>query len=173
MDVIYIDNFLSDEVLKTCQDYIDNFYGQGIIGDKNFVNNFWEENKEKIQNINSDWIGLYNNVTKTNNSEPVNKHLDKKIRNEKYKMFIYLNEVPNGGTIFFDGADEGDPVLGESLAALAAPHELDECTRPRRCHPVLKEALCDLRVDRLGRGIEQGAPRQDNELRMRERARDV
>jgi hypothetical protein len=106
MDVIYIDNFLSDEVLKTCQDYIDNFYGQGIIGDKNFVNNFWEENKEKIQNINSDWIGLYNNVTKTNNSEPVNKHLDKKIRNEKYKMFIYLNEVPNGGTIFFDGADE-------------------------------------------------------------------
>jgi hypothetical protein len=21
-------------------------------------------------------------------------------------MFIYLNEVPNGGTIFFDGADE-------------------------------------------------------------------
>jgi len=106
MDVIYIDDFLSDEVLKTCQDYIDNFYGQGIVGDKSFVNNFWEENKEKIQNINSDWIGLYNNVTKTNSSEPVNKHLDKKIRNEKYKMFIYLNEVPNGGTIFFDGADE-------------------------------------------------------------------
>jgi hypothetical protein len=106
MDVIYIDDFLSDEVLKTCQDYIDNFYGQGIVGDKSFVNNFWEENKEKIQNINSDWIGLYNNVTKTNSSKPVNKHLDKKIRNEKYKMFIYLNEVPNGGTIFFDGADE-------------------------------------------------------------------
>ena len=106
MDVIYIDNFLSDEVLKTCQDYINIFNGQGITTDKDFVNNFWKENKEKIQSINPDWIGLHNNVTKTNNSKPVDTHLDKKISNEKYKMFIYLNEVPNGGTIFIDGNNE-------------------------------------------------------------------
>lgn len=106
MDVIYIDDFLSEEVLKTCQGYVGKFNGQGISTDKDFVNVFWAQNKEKIQNINSDWIGLYNNVTKTNNSKPVDIHLDKKIHNEKYKMFIYLNEVPDGGTVFIDGVDE-------------------------------------------------------------------
>jgi hypothetical protein len=101
MDILYFDDFLSDEVLKTCQDYIESFSGQDIEVDEEFVSYFWEKNSKKIQDINPEWVGLYNKITKTNNSKPLNKHKDKKLFDEKYKMFIYLNDVENGGTIFF------------------------------------------------------------------------
>jgi hypothetical protein len=106
MDVLYIDNFLSDEVLKECQDYIDKFRGQTIELDVKFTNFFWDENKEKIQSIDPKWVGVHPQITKTNNNTPTKKHLDKKLRKEKHKMFIYLNEIPNGGTIFFESGEE-------------------------------------------------------------------
>lgn len=106
MDVLCIDNFLSDECLKKTQEYIDNFFGQDIVNDETFVNYFWEENKEKLLQINPNWVGLYDKITKTNNFKPLNKHIDKKLFDEKHKMFIYLNEVPDGGSIFFDKNEE-------------------------------------------------------------------
>lgn len=106
MDVIYVDDFLDEDTLLLCQNYIDKISGQGIFKDKKFVSNFWDKNKVKLQSINPNWVGLYDDVTKTNNSKPVDKHFDKKINNEKYKMFIYLNEVENGGTIFIENGVE-------------------------------------------------------------------
>ena len=106
MDVIYIDNFLSEDCLKACQDYIDKYSGQGIDDDEEFVKYFWEENKEKLIKINPNWVGLYNVVTKTNNFVPISIHTDKKLFDEKHKMFIYLNEVDDGGCTFFENGEE-------------------------------------------------------------------
>jgi hypothetical protein len=33
--------------------------------------------------------------------KPIYKHQDKNLNNEKYKLLLYLNEVPNGGTILY------------------------------------------------------------------------
>ena len=105
MDVIYVDDFLDEDTLFLCQDYINKFSGQKIVKDKNFTSIFWEKNKDKLQSINPKFIGLYDEVTKTNNNNPIKIHLDKRINKENYKMFIYLNDVPNGGTIFVENRE--------------------------------------------------------------------
>lgn len=45
-------------------------------------------------------------VTITASKTPVKKHIDFHVPNTTWKIFIYLNEVENGGTIFLDGETE-------------------------------------------------------------------
>jgi hypothetical protein len=40
-------------------------------------------------------------VTITNSNNPVFKHTDSKFKNEQFKILIYLNNVHNGGTVFY------------------------------------------------------------------------
>jgi hypothetical protein len=51
-------------------------------------------------------IGLHPSVTITNNNTCIRRHLDKKIGRETHKILIYLNDVPDGGTIFYIGDKE-------------------------------------------------------------------
>lgn len=107
MDKLHIiDNFLFEEDLKKCQDLCLKFKKQRIIMDQLFADYIWEKYKLKFKNINNEWIGLYGDVTLGNSYKPISKHLDEKRNNAKQKILIYLNNIENGGTIFY--TPEGD-----------------------------------------------------------------
>lgn len=62
--------------------------------------------KKKFIEMNPNFIGLYENITVPFSKKPIRKHKDLNIHNEKFKIVIYLNEVENGGTIFFIGDEK-------------------------------------------------------------------
>jgi hypothetical protein len=65
-------------------------------------------------------------VTISASEKPINKHIDFKVPNTAWKIFIYLNEVENGETIFFDG-DKEIPIPNKQgslvLFDLLLPHK--------------------------------------------------
>jgi hypothetical protein len=105
MSVISIDNFLEPEDLLKYQNYV--MYSglsQKIKEDYELTTEFWNKYGDKLnQNLKdvSTFSGLYHYVTITNSNIPVFKHIDSKLKNEKFKILIYLNNVNNGGTIFY------------------------------------------------------------------------
>lgn len=102
MEIFFKDNFLSEEDLKVFVEKIQNgFNGNSMFKDESFTDFFWKKYGKKFQEINSDWEGIYPEVTITSSFSPIQKHLDKQMYDEKYKVLIYLNDVKNGGTIFF------------------------------------------------------------------------
>ena len=100
-----IDDFLDPEDLIKYQNYV--LYSglsQKIKEDQELTTAFWEKYGDKLnKNLNgvSTFSGLYPYVTVTNSTNPVFKHTDSKFKNEKFKILIYLNNVQNGGTVFF------------------------------------------------------------------------
>jgi hypothetical protein len=105
MSVISIDNFLEPEDLIKYQNYVlCSGLTQKIKEDYELTSDFWNKYGDKLnQNLKdlSNFSGLYPYVTITNSNVPVFKHTDSKFKNEKFKILIYLNNVHNGGTIFY------------------------------------------------------------------------
>jgi hypothetical protein len=102
--VISIDDFLEPEDLVKYQNYVlCSGLSQKIKEDQELTAEFWNKYGDKLkQNFNDVYFsGLYPYVTITNSSNPVFKHIDSKFKNEKFKILIYLNNVHNGGTVFF------------------------------------------------------------------------
>lgn len=100
------DNFLQLEDLEFLRAYaIENV--NTILKDESLTLWFWRKYREKLLEINSRWVGLYPDVTITNSSKPIGKHQDRTtITQAREKLLIYLNEVPNGGTVFFVDGEE-------------------------------------------------------------------
>lgn len=48
------------------------------------------------------FTGLGPHITMSNSTRPVTLHTDTDKGGNHWKMFVYLNEVPNGGTVFVD-----------------------------------------------------------------------
>ena len=104
MTVISIDDFLEPEDLIKYQNYVlCSGLSQKIKEDQEFTTDFWNKYGDKLkQNFNDvSFSGLYPYVTITNSNNPVFKHIDSKFKNEKFKILIYLNNVHNGGTVFY------------------------------------------------------------------------
>lgn len=100
------DNFLQLEDLEFLRAYaIENV--NTILKDESLTLWFWRKYREKLLEINSRWVGLYPDVTITNSSKPIGKHQDRTtITQAREKLLIYLNEIPNGGTVFFVAGEE-------------------------------------------------------------------
>jgi hypothetical protein len=99
-----IDDFLEPDDLLNYQKYvIDSGLSQTIKHDDTFVAEFWKSYGEKLnQHLTGlHFTGLYPQVTVSHSGKPIARHTDGKYNNEKYKMLIYLNDVPDGGTVFF------------------------------------------------------------------------
>lgn len=101
-----IDDFLDQEDLSFYKRYIINSrLSQNIRDDAAFTAKFWSKYGEKInKHLEKDGLhfdGVYDKVTYTNSKNPVIRHRDCKIHDEQFKVLIYLNYVPKGGTIFF------------------------------------------------------------------------
>lgn len=105
MAVISIDDFLEPEDLIKYQNYVFcSGLSQKIKEDHELTTEFWNKYGDKLnQNLKdlSTFSGLYPYVTITNSNNPVFKHTDSKFKNEQFKILIYLNNVHNGGTVFY------------------------------------------------------------------------
>lgn len=99
-----IDNFLEPEDLVKFRNYVINSgLTQNIREDSTLTTEFWNTYGDKINQNVSDlhFTGLYSQVTFSHSAKPVTKHTDCRYKDEKYKLLIYLNSVPQGGTLFF------------------------------------------------------------------------
>lgn len=99
--VIVVDDFLDQEDVKTCIGYATNGLENRIILDSYFSTYIWGKYGSKLTTLNPEWTGLYDEVTLSNCKIPVKKHLDQNRNDAKHKLLIYLNDVPDGGTIFY------------------------------------------------------------------------
>lgn len=101
MEITIMDDFLSHDDLLFYQQYVmkKNLH-QNIIEDETVTKDFWSKYGEKVNSC-IQCSGLYPNVTITNSKKPVIRHIDGKFHDEKYKLLIYLNTIPKGGTIFY------------------------------------------------------------------------
>lgn len=93
-----VPSYICDEFIK----YIDS---------KTLGNTFITDNKfsKSILTILKDCIDfpfnvdVLNKITLSKSKSAIGEHFDKRFDNEKYKLFVYLNDVKNGGTYFKDG----------------------------------------------------------------------
>ena len=94
-----IDDFLDDsDIIKYTKFIEKQNKRQSIIKDEKITTEFLNKYKQKIGG-NS---GILSFITLTKNKRPLGKHKDSiTLYKEKYKILIYLNEVINGGTIFY------------------------------------------------------------------------
>lgn len=101
--VVFIDDFLDETDLGFYQNLIKSYnHPQTIIENEIYPSQFLKKYKDKL----SDTLKItkiLSRVTVTNSIKPVIKHTDCKYEDENYKLLIYLNEIPNGGTIFYNG----------------------------------------------------------------------
>ena len=98
-----MDNFLEECDLLKYQEYVEKVKTrQSIIKDEKTTREFWQKYVEKVGDCGGKEILPY--VTVTNSKKPLGKHI---MGGEKYKVLIYLNEIKNGGTIFYNNHDEG------------------------------------------------------------------
>lgn len=103
-----IDNFLDKDDLELYLSLVSKSKSsQTIIEDATITDNFWMKYQSKLKDHHLDLVGIYPKITITNSKKPVIRHMDLKFEDERFKILIYLNEVPNGGTIFYDD----NPVL--------------------------------------------------------------
>ena len=94
-----IDDFLDHDDLEAYISYIDTKKTtQSIIDDPELTVRFWDKYKVKLQPLIQ---GIYQDVTVSKSSSPIVKHRDNLIHQEKYKLLLYLNSVPQGGTYFY------------------------------------------------------------------------
>lgn len=99
-----IDDFLKAEDLLKYQNYVINSgLTQSIRKDEAFTTEFWNTYGEKLnQNLKDlHFSGVYPRVTISHSIKPIARHTDGKLEDEKYKILIYLNTIPNGGTTFY------------------------------------------------------------------------
>lgn len=113
MIVRFVDNFLEECDLIKYQEYVEKVKTrQSIIKDEKTTREFWQKYGEKVCGFGGKEILPY--VTVTNSKKPLGKHKDSKMGGEKYKMLIYLNEIKNGGTIFYNHDEGGKKELIEN-----------------------------------------------------------
>jgi hypothetical protein len=104
MSIIVCDHFLSNEDFERFREYVVNKkVNQDVINDSILTTDFWKHYGQRLQDLdlNPKCSGITRNVTVTNTQSPIGRHIDKNHHGERYKVLIYLNDVPNGGTLFY------------------------------------------------------------------------
>lgn len=101
-----IDEFFSQEDLQKCIDYAKSTTGNRIVKIHEFADYVWNQYSNKLLSINPTWSGIHHDITLTNSIKPISKHQDRKRNNETKKLLIYLNDLENGGTIFYTSDGE-------------------------------------------------------------------
>lgn len=111
--VRFVDNFLEECDLLKYQEYVEKVgTRQSIIKDEKMTREFWQKYGKKVGGCVGKEILPY--VTVTNSKKPLGRHKDSKMGGEKYKVLIYLNEIKNGGTIFYNNNEGGGKELIEN-----------------------------------------------------------
>lgn len=144
MSIIILDDFLDPNDLIKFQEYVKAKHtSQKIIEDPDWASAFWERYGERLSQAHPEWKGVYPCVTVTHTSTPIARHVDKQRFNEQYKILIYLNNVPNGGTIFY--LKEG-PQTVQNKANRLVGFDMHISHESERFHPSLKKMAIGFRV---------------------------
>ena len=106
-----VDDFLLPEDLDRCRKYCIEKGRQMLVTDQALTDHIWKTYVGKLREINPEWIGLYTDVTITNSTRPTPLHQDQQRNAARQKILIYLNDVENGGTVFYT---EGGEILVEN-----------------------------------------------------------
>lgn len=106
LSIQVVDDFLSAEDLKSCIEYACKGAANRIVLDQDFADSIWSKYSRKLLKINQEWVGLYSDITLSNLKTPIKKHIDQKRNSAEHKLLIYLNDVKNGGTIFYEDEKE-------------------------------------------------------------------
>jgi hypothetical protein len=104
MSVIVCDDFLSDEDFKLFSEYVlSKNKTQEVFDDPSFATEFWNRYEKQLRSfdLSPKCSGITSNITVTCNSSPIRRHMDRNYYGERYKILIYLNDIPNGGTLFY------------------------------------------------------------------------
>jgi hypothetical protein len=104
MSIIVCDDFLSNEDFECFRKYVlSKNKTQDVFDDPSFATQFWNRYQKQIRDfdLNPKCSGITSNITITYNSSPIGRHIDTNYHGERYKILIYLNDVPNGGTLFY------------------------------------------------------------------------
>lgn len=118
MCIYTIDDFFDETDFKYFLDYVvSKNTTQEIFNEPHVAKMFWDKYGEDIMNIPilNKCIGICPSVTITNSNNPISRHIDTKKHGEQYKILIYLNDVSNGGTIFYPEESE-PPIVIENKA---------------------------------------------------------
>lgn len=98
-DIQILDDFLTPEDLISYTDYVKSKDNQAILVDENMAESFWNKYKEKLAPLGI--TSLENRITVSHLNHAVGIHKDERFGKETHKILIYLNDVENGGTVFF------------------------------------------------------------------------
>jgi hypothetical protein len=104
MSILVCDNFLSNEDFDRFREYVVNKQAsQNVVNDSTFAQEFWCLYGKRLQELAliPKCTGIAPSVTVTHTSSPIGRHTDVNHHGERYKILIYLNDIPNGGTIFY------------------------------------------------------------------------
>jgi hypothetical protein len=101
MSIFIVDEFLNIRELEKYKTLVNQKQSQKVIEDSKLAEEFWELYGDEIRKLDSNCIGIFPSVTITNSTKPIQRHTDVNRHGERYKILIYLNSVPNGGTLFY------------------------------------------------------------------------
>lgn len=102
MSIFILDSFLTQTDLEQYRSYIiSQPFSQKVIHNPELTTDFWNTYGSVIQNLCPSCVNIYPSVTVTHTHTPIRRHVDVNHHGEQYKILIYLNDVPNGGTIFY------------------------------------------------------------------------
>ena len=100
-----LENFLDDEDLEMFIKLVESVGKTQIIKEMpeitKKINNKY---KDKLKSIGVSSVERFITISCSNSG--VGRHKDEKLGDYTHKILIYLNDVPNGGTIIFNGAQE-------------------------------------------------------------------
>lgn len=110
--IVVIDDFLTQEECYMYMEFIDREKSgnvQKVYKNVALVRTFIAKHSEKLESILLDGVKIkdfHDDVTLSKGMIPLKKHVDSKLHSDKWKLLIYLNNVENGGTVFYDGNEE-------------------------------------------------------------------
>lgn len=104
MNIFIVDNFLDETDLIQYRDFVKNRSRrpiQKVVANSQLAEEFWLKYEKKITDLDPTCKRIFSSITVTHTEIPIQLHVDSNLHNERYKILIYLNSVPNGGTIFY------------------------------------------------------------------------
>ena len=95
-----IDDVITAEEVATYLDLVKRSpLKQGNENHPDFTAAFWSRHATRLAELG--FTGILPTVTVSKNKSPLPRHTDQRIGAGTYKVLIYLNEVPAGGTVFY------------------------------------------------------------------------
>jgi hypothetical protein len=140
-----LDHFLDPTDLEYYSEYVRaRNTTQKVINDPETAFTFWKRYQSVITAIVPDAVAIYPSVTVTQTRTPIQRHTDTNHHGERYKLLVYLNDIVNGGTIFYPPGLPAVTIQNQAnrmvIFDMDIPHESQDFTSSTK-YPQKKMAI--------------------------------